>query len=151
MSITVTTASQHWRMVSPMQLKNALGGKRTSSAVMTAARRMAVPVPNGWNAQIASYALPLYSVIEIARCNPGHAIFCCPIANSLNEVQRITVADTTTHGNHPCQLGTDDVGRSPATTVLLIANSGSGAGRQTCRKSSVATSEPSEDSTSVSV
>src|SRR6516225_6448553 len=138
-------------MVSPTQLKNALGDKRTSSAVMTAARRIAVPVPSGWNTQIASYGLPLYSVIEIARWSPGQAILCCPMVNSLNEVQTMTVAETITQGSQPCQWGTDDLSGLLAITALLIANSGSGAGRQTRRKSSVMMSEPSDDRTSVSV
>lgn len=69
----------------------------------------------------------------------------------MKETHRITVADTITHGSHPCQAGTADAGRSLATGVLLSVNAGSGAGRQTLRNNSVATSEPSEDSTSVRV
>ena len=54
MSITVTTASQAWRTVCATQPKNAPGGSLTTSAVMMAASRIAVPVPSSWNAQSAA-------------------------------------------------------------------------------------------------
>jgi hypothetical protein len=46
-------------MVSRTQSKNALGDSRTRAAVTIAARRIAVPVASGWNAQTASYGLSL--------------------------------------------------------------------------------------------
>jgi len=42
----------------------------------------------------------------------------------LNEVQRITATDTITQGSQPCQAGTPDAGRSPASEVASILNSG---------------------------
>ena len=110
-----------------------------------------MPLDSGWNAQIASYGLSLYCVIEIARCSPGQGMFCCPIANTLNVVQTITIPERMTHGSQPCQSGTEGASPSPNAWVLAIANFGSGCGRQTRRNSSVAASEPREERTSVRV
>ena len=96
----------------------------------------------------AACGLSLYSVIEIAWCRPGHGMFCCPIVATLNEVHRITVTDTIAQGSQPCQAGTP-AERSPTRGLGWILNSGSGTGCQNWTNSSVAISEPSEDSTSV--
>ena len=65
-------------------------------------------------------------------------------------VQAITVSETIIQGSHPCQSGTEDAERRPSAEFATL-NSGSSAGRQTWRNRSVAASEPSEESTSVSV
>ncbi len=54
-------------------------------------------------------------------------------------------------GSQPCQGDICVSARPGDRAAAATANSGSGAGCQACRNRNVTTSEPSEDSTSVSV
>ena len=67
-------------------------------------------------------------------------------------VHRMTVAVTINQGIHPCQAGTGrDEAAGASDGGCAMVNSGSGAGRQTCRNSNVMASEPSAANTSVKV
>ena len=119
---------------------------------MSAATKIAVPVPSGWNAQTAAYGLSWYSVMATALSKPGHGTLSCPFAATLKDVHRITVADTINQGNHPCHAATRLAAEFAVSSGdRAILNSAASAGRHACRKSTVTIKEPRAASTSVSV
>src|SRR5450755_2226603 len=119
---------------------------------MSAAAKIAVPVPSGWNAQTAAYGLSWYRVMATALSRPGHGMLSCPLAATLKDVHRITVTDTINHGSHPCQAPTRPAADFAASSgERAILNSAASTGRHACRKSTVVIREPRAASTSVSV
>ena len=89
----------------------------------------------------------------MALSRPGQAILLWLMAAKPKWVQTITTADTISQGSQPCHnatSGTPSAWLSASKASREMANSGSGAGFHTSRNTSVAPSEPSEASTSVS-
>src|SRR5580704_14500732 len=93
-------------MVRTAQRISSAAGRRTNTAVMSAASNIAVPVPSGWNAHTAAYGLSWYSVMAIALSRPGQGTLIWPLAAILNDDHRITVTDTINQGIHPCHAVT---------------------------------------------
>src|ERR1700675_4149936 len=104
--MTVTTANQICRMVRTAHRTSSAAGKRTNTAVMSAASNMAVPVPSGWNAHNAAYGLSGERVMAMALSSPGQGTLIWPLAAILKDDHRITVADTSSQGTHPCHAAT---------------------------------------------
>src|SRR5450631_1732583 len=150
--MTVTTASQICCTVRAMHRTNSAAGNRTTTAVMSAASNIAVPVPSGWNAHTAAYGLSWYSVMATALSSPGQGTLICPLVATLKDDHRITVAETSSQGIQPCHAATGgnaDFGVSSGDRTM--GNSAVSAGRHTCRNSTVAMSDPSAANTSVRV
>ena len=140
-------------MVSPTQLKNALGDSRTRTAVMIGRQKNGRAGSQWLEGPDRVIGLAVVERDRNRTVQPGPGDILLPDREQLErgpedhdaQIRRATAAS-------PARWAIDDWSAASLTAVaFLIANSGSGAGRQTCRNSSVAISEPSEDSTSVSV
>jgi hypothetical protein len=70
---------------------------------------------------------------------------------TLKAVQRITVAEMMIQGSQPCQAAGAPAARASRALSFVMANSGSGAGRHTLKKSKVTVSEIIDDRMSVRV